>query len=473
MKKYLVILTLSVTTLFVGCSDQLDRFPVDQLVEATAYNTVEDLQFGLNGVIGNYDSGYIIGMSSIFTDNTHLGQDNGGQDRGLHEQILNADTGGFTFAGRLWESRYSLINQMNRLFAAASTITPASGEEDTYNNILAQNYAFRALAHYDLLLYYGLDFTNDAALGVPYVDYVSADATPGRNTVGEVLAGIQNDLDQALALFPAGTSDINFATPDFVTFLRARIALESGDNIGAVGFCTSLIADYPLANTSQYFDMFNEDANKTEVVFNYDNVQGADYGINFYWNFSGQGPKFEISRELYDLYEDDDIRKTVILDPASDEPANRLVIGKYPINADTQAINDFKAMRISEMYLTRAEAYAKQSQFGLAAADVLAVQTARRASTPPPVEFNSVLGAVEAIIAERRLELAFEGHRYTDIKRVRAITGEGIERFEDLGDCGGSIPCSLPSSSPKFILPIPTGELNGNPVIREQQAPGY
>ena len=44
MKKYLVILTLATATYFVGCSDQLDRFPVDSLVEETAYNTVSDLQ---------------------------------------------------------------------------------------------------------------------------------------------------------------------------------------------------------------------------------------------------------------------------------------------------------------------------------------------------------------------------------------------------------------------------------------------
>ncbi|WP_431137193.1 RagB/SusD family nutrient uptake outer membrane protein [Psychroserpens mesophilus] len=473
MKKYLVILTLSVATVFVSCSDQLDRFPVDQLVEDTAYNTVSDLQFGLNGVIGNYNYNYIIGFNSIFTDNTRLGVDNGGQEVGYHNQILNADYPALNGSAVLWNNRYSGINDMNRLIVAASSITPSAEEADTYNNILAQTYAFRALAHYELLLYYALDMTDESALGVPYVDYVSASETPGRDTVGTVLAGIQSDLDAALALFPSGFSDINFATPDFVTFLRARIALETGNNLQAIGYCNDLIPNYPLADFSQYIGMFNEDADKTEVVWNYDNVQGADYGINFLWNFSGQGPKFEISRELFNLYDDADIRKTVVLDPASDVDEDRLVIGKYPINADTQAINDFKAMRISEIYLIRAEAYAKTSQFGLAAADVLAVRTARLITTPDAIEYDNVAEAVEGVIAERRLELSFEGHRYTDIKRVRSITNDGILRSEDLGDCEGATPCTLPASSNKFILPIPQGEINGNPVISGQQAPGY
>lgn len=474
MKKYKIILTLLVATFFVGCSDQLDRFPVDSLVEETAYNTVTDLEFGLNGVIGGLDYNYIIAFNSIFTDNTRLGVDNGGQDTQYGQQILNANYGAFdNSAAPIWFNRYAAINDMNRLLVAAASISPSAAEQDQYNNILAQTYAFRALAHYELLLYYAIDITDSSALGVPYVDYVSADATPGRDTVGDVLIGINNDLDEALALFPSGTSDINYATPDFVTFLRARIALETGDNAGAIAHSNTLIAKYSLVPFSDYFAMFNEDANKSEVIFNYSNVQGANAGINFIWNFSGQGPKWEISRELFESYTDDDIRKSVILDPVSDTDGDLLIIGKYPINADALAINDFKAMRISEIYLIRAEAYAKTSQFVLAAADVEAVQTARHIGATGTVEYNSVLEAVEGVIAERRLELAFEGHRYTDIKRVRAITNKGIERAEDLGDCDSPYPCVLPASSPKFILPIPTGELNGNPVISAQQAPGY
>uniref|UniRef100_UPI00404B95FE RagB/SusD family nutrient uptake outer membrane protein n=1 Tax=Gelidibacter sp. TaxID=2018083 RepID=UPI00404B95FE len=474
MKKYLSILLLTVTLVFTSCSDQLDRLPIDQLVEETAYNTVEDLRFALNGAIGAYNYNYILGFNSIFTDNTRLGVDNGGQDVLYHQQVLNPDYAAINGNARIWDSRYSIINDLNRLIVASAGIVPSTDDQEAYNSVLAQAYAFRALAHYEVLLYYGLDMTNDSALGVPYVDYVSADATPGRNTTGEVLTGINADLDLALSLFPEGFNDINFATPDFVTFLRARIDLETGDNQGAITLCNSLIADYPLATVAQYFGMFNEDANKTEVVWNYDNVQGADFGINFTWNFSGQGPKFEVSQELVNLLSDDDIRKLVILDPASELDNDLYIIGKYPINADTQAINDFKAMRISEIYLIRAEAYAKTTQFGLAAADVEAVRLARSLSgSVDPVDYDNLLEAIVDIIAERRLELAFEGHRYIDIKRVRSITGEGILRDADLGDCFGAYPCELPASSPKFILPIPTNELNGNIVIRDQQAPGY
>ncbi len=469
MKKYLSILTITVAALFVGCSDSLDRFPVDQLVEETAFVTVADLQLGLNGAIGNYSPNQLVAFNSIFTDNAGLGVDNGGQELNTLNQIINADGGD----RGLWFTRYGAMNDFNRLFVSASNITPATAEQEQYNNILAQAHAFRALMHYELLLYYGVDMTDPSSAGVPYVDYVSATATPARNTTGEVLVAIQADLDAALSLFPSGFSDINFATPDFITFLRARIALETGDNSGAIGFTNTIIANYPLANATDYLAMFREDANSVEVIWRYDAVQGSnlldtDSSLNGIWNFTGPGPFIEMSTELANTFSPSDIRGIVNIDPVSTPEEDIYIIGKYPINADTQAINDFKAMRVSEAYLIRAEAYAKTSQFGLAADDVFAVRSIRDGAAALP-SYPNIQFALIDILAERRLELAFEGHRYTDIKRMRSVLNTGIER--DDADCGGAIPCSVPFNSEKFTFPIPTLEINANANIT--QAPGY
>lgn len=466
MKKYISILTIAVAALFVGCSDSLERFPIDQLVEETAFVTVEDLQFGLNGAIIGYSPNALVAHNSIFTDNCVIGIDNGGQETAALAQLLNADVGD----RGLWSARYNGINAFNRLFAAAAGITPAPAEVDQYNNILAQSHAFRALMHYELLLYYGVDMRVAETPGVPYVDYVSADATPARNTTGEVLAGIQADLDAALSLFPAGFDDISFATPDFVTFLKMRIALETGNNQAAIGFANTIISKYALANPTQYFNMFNEDADTTEVVWRYDSVQGAGLGLNFTWNFTGQGPFVEMSTGLLNEFLPTDIRRSVNIDPISniDRP-DVWIIGKYPVNADTNAINDFKAMRVSEAYLVRAEAYARTSQFGLAAADVFSVRSARDATASAPSYANLSLALVD-VLAERRLELAFEGHRFTDIRRMRSVLNTGINR--DPADCGGAAaPCTLAFNSEKWVFPVPTVEINAN--VNMTQAPGY
>ena len=87
----------------------------------------------------------------------------------------------------------------------------------------------------------------------------------------------------------------------------------------------------------------------------------------------------------------------------------------------------------------------------------------------PLSSFSNLEDAINEILTERRLELAYEGHRYIDLKRTRSITNDGIDR--DGADCGGSIPCNLIATDYRFTFPIPVAELNANTNIT--QAPGY
>lgn len=473
MKNKLIILALG-SLLTYSCSDQLDRTPIDQLVEETAFQTVNDLEFGMNAFLGNYNPNTIIAHNSIFTDNTKIGLNNGGQEIAAFNQILNADTGD----RGLWSSRYGLINDINRVIQASANVPVGGGEQSRYDNVLGQAYAFRALAHYDLLLYYGFDMTDATSAGVPYVDYVSSSALPARNTTGEVLAGIDADLTRASQFLSNVSPNISYATEDFVTFLRARIALETGSNNyqDAIDYATDIIGAYGLATTAEYIQMFNEDANTKEVVWRYDNVQGFNRNIAVTWIFTASGSSsesgfIEMSNELFnELLSANDVRLQVNLDPVSDVNINELLIGKYPPNSDTQYINDFKAMRVSEAYLIRAEAHARRMELGMAAADVFSVRDARSDVAVPAVSYTTQVQAMTDILAERRLELAFEGHRYNDIKRMRDVLNTGIDR--DALDCPGAIPCTLPANSEKWIFPVPISEINANPNILPQ-APGY
>jgi hypothetical protein len=465
MKKYFLIPIIATLLFAVSCDEQLERFPVDSLVEETAYQSVADLEAGLRGAINSINRGgqaSLISFNSIFTDNTRIGRDNGGQQLNLINQILNSQTGD----QGTWGDRYNAINNFNRVLAGAATITPAADEQDSYNNILAQCYAFRALCHSDVLFYYSEDLENPSALGVYYQNTVSTSNFPARQTVGEIVTEIENDLTLAASLMPASSTDVNFATRDFITFLRARIALYTGDFNTAITNANTLISSYSLATPAQYTAMFNGDSDTTEVIFKYDNVLGNNAAIAGAWIFLGTNGDFvEMSNELFGLFQTGDVRRTVNVAPTSDPGANPpiLTIGKYPPGADTNYINDYKAMRLSEMYLIRAEAHARKAapDFAAAASDVAAIRSARFGSPQTVATYTSLNEAITGIKAERRLELCFEGFRYFDIKRYKNILNQGIER--DPNDCLGGIPCSLPVSSPKFIFPIPQGEINANP----------
>ncbi|MEX0596163.1 MAG: RagB/SusD family nutrient uptake outer membrane protein, partial [Candidatus Paceibacterota bacterium] len=91
------------------------------------------------------------------------------------------------------------------------------------------------------------------------------------------------------------------------------------------------------------------------------------------------------------------------------------------------------------------------------------------AGTAPTKSYSTLNGAILDILTERKLELAFEGHRYVDLKRLRAISNTGVERSPL--DCGGAAPCQLAPSDFRFTMPIPLSEINAN--TSAEQNPGY
>lgn len=466
MKKHLIIFGFIASLFTVSCTEQLNRLPIDQLVAESAFETVADLQAGLRGAIASYDITEFIAFNAIFADNSKIGRDTGGQQQNLHNQVLNAQTNyGF------WQDRYNFINNINRVLVGAEGITPTNAERADYNDVVGMCYAFRAFAHSEILLYYGFDTTDGSAPGIPYQNVVSTSDQPVRLTTSEVYALIDADFTQAAGLIT--NTDISFPTQDFITFQRARNALYSGSYGTAVTLASSLIGSYPLATPAQYQAMFI-DADVTEVVYRYDNVLGANQGIAFEFQFTGGNHHSEMSNGLYDSFDPADVRFAVNVradsDPNGVNPntPGLLFYEKYPEGSDGFFINDFKSMRISEMYLIRAEAYAMQSQFGPAAADVQAIRTIRN-SPVVGTSYGSIVDAISDIKDERRIELALEGHRFSDIARYRNILGIGVER--DPRDCPGGTPCSIAINDRRFILPLPFAELNGNPNI--QQAPGY
>ena len=265
-------------------------------------------------------------------------------------------------------------------------------------------------------------------------------------------------------------------TQDFITFTRARAALYSGNYSGAITAASSLISKYPLANATQYVAMFGGDADATEVIWKYDNVQGANNSVAGNFIFTGTGGDFiEASSELLNSFDGTDIRRDVnLLTSASpNNTGDAWSINKYPANADANYINDFKVMRVSELYLIRAEAYARSTSpnYGNATADVQAIRTARQSGVVAAT-YTSLAEAIQDISNERRVELAFEGHRYLDIKRYRSILNVGITRdAADVGYLGNNFPSSVSATDNRFTFPLPDAEVNANLDIT--QAPGY
>lgn len=480
MKK---IFKISLLALFLGtvsCDDATDIVQANELQEENAYRTLGDLQTGLNGVYATYrpesgsnGSGEAFLFNALFTDNLKRGESNSGQGSQMYSFALQP---GSSFPTAIWGNRYAMINYSNRLLRGWENLFPTIEEEDivTANQIKAQALTLRALGHFDLLQYFTEDYQNLSAPSIILMDFVPelGQVFP-RSTVGEAYEFIENDLTEAADLigdfYPAdeGGFEAYYINADVIKAIQVRVALVKGD----YSLAGSLIVDlentgnYDIASTSDYQAMYMEDQITSENIWTLARkTDDSEAAAMFYTNQPNKdgSPFYELSYDLYESFESSDIRRQVILQQDSDVSDDLLLIGKYPGGPFGLLVNDVKLIRWAEMLLIRAEISARSGDLAGAAQVIQFLRNRRYQLTAPTVSYSSTTEALNDILLERRKELAFEGHRYLDLKRF----GKGIDR--DNRDCESfSAPCGLPAGDYRFTMPIPTSEVNANPTIQQ------
>jgi starch-binding outer membrane protein, SusD/RagB family len=151
-------------------------------------------------------------------------------------------------------------------------------------------------------------------------------------------------------------------------------------------------------------------------------------------------------------------------------------------------------VRLAEVYLTLAEAYARTTGVTQYAVDLLNMVRNRSLNSPTTQQytlasFANPVQLIQAILLERRIEFLAEGRRWGDISRLANdpnYTTGGIPAKALNGtsgsatvvnppfNCGaGYTPgqAAIPYSDFRFVWPIPITEITTNPVI--VQNPGY
>jgi hypothetical protein len=498
MKHIKLGLLFTLTMVLWSCNDAIDIEQPGRLGADQAFSTTADLEQGIFGVYAFIDTSSEIQFNSVFTDEISIGFDNGGQGLGNGEYgfILNP---GSAAPAAIWLGNYSVLNAANRLITAAEGITPEAEEQENYNNVVGEALAIRAFAHFQLLSYFSSDYSDDAALAAILVDFVpTVDQQLERSTNADFYALIESDLSRAATLLQVESS-ATFVSKDFVTALRARVAAYRGDYSSAGTLSQSLLDKYPLANRAEYEAMFL-DTDNTGIIFKLERTIGDGYdgqgatGSGFAGGWAGANyafvdgtidgsPYFEMGRSLFNQLDTDDVRYDVNVNNTSiisDDYQNAadfknediLVIGKYPGN-EKPLLNDLKVFRVAEMLLIRAEAYADAGTLNGAtnstAALIKQLRDARFGTDTPLPNFASQQEAFGAILDERRIEFAFEGHRWKDLKRMGERAGRSIDR--DPLDCAVNGACNLPVTDFRFTMPIPLVELNANSNITQNS--GY
>ena len=485
MKKILSILTLSLLV-FTSCNDVIDIEQPGTLLAENAFKTVEDVELAVNGIYNRLDNTSQILFNAVYSDELAIGNDSGGQNVGSYSLVITATSG---FASGLWNGSYITLNRINKILLAIENVTPSGTPETVrYNNARGELFAIRAYIHFKLLTYFSTDYTDDSALGV-----IALTTIPGlnedlpRNTNGEVYSLIDSDLTTASGLISSATSR-TFISDDFITALRARMAAYRGQYATAGSLANSLLTNYAIADQTQFFNMWN-DSDDTEIIFELERNVGDSYdgqatggggwagSLFAFVNSTLSGSPFmEMGISLEAQLDASDIRRVTYLDPSSTFSTPRvtlddLVIRKYPGHGGQPLMNDIKIFRAAEMLLISAEAMADANNLGATgvAGAIKQLRDARFGSAQALPVYASQQEAFAAILAERRIELAFEGHRWVDLKRLGARANVVMQR--DAEDCALYAACTLANGSFKYTMPIPLNQIDVDPAL--VQNPGY
>ncbi|HKL16331.1 MAG TPA: RagB/SusD family nutrient uptake outer membrane protein [Balneolaceae bacterium] len=454
MKKLtLFLLAIGVITLFTSCDEELSTSPYNSIDADAAYQSVSDLDAGALGAYATISGQNIYSINALMTDQLRRASTNTGQGMQIFNHNIIAGDG--TIEGA-WANAYIVIDRINRVLAAIEAIEPQNASEtQLMDRIRGEMLALRAYQHFDLYRIY-VDYDADASgLAVPYMTE-SIISSPERDTKGDFFTSLEADLTEANSLLaPFGFYSNLRMNLHAVEGLQARVALYREDWAGAIDHATNVIDAVGLTSRADYPNLW-DDSLQGEVIFK---LRRTDGTINLTERAGNDDIFFFASNELSSLYDEtDDIRFSSFFQRNSPDEVQ---VFKYNQRTGQKNVADIKMMRVSELYLIRAEAYAQpgSSQDLVAAASDMNDLRAERLATPIPVTYSSSEDAIDDIYVERRLELAYEGHRFFDLRRANLpIT----RNPEDIDGATNTDTEFLAADDFKMVYPIPQSEIFAN-----------
>ncbi len=463
MKCKLQYTLLTAWIVAASCLGDLDVKPTDIKDQTVAFTSVSDLNAGVLGVYAGLN-GQSIKISSLVSDENMTPVENTSNAGGLVMRWTHDPTTPDVLPA--WQSNYQVIDRANRILAVIDGIPAVAADEVRKRRMKGELLALRAYCHLELIRHYAISYEpNDG--GVPVMT-VSVAGKPERNTVGDVFTQIRKDLTEAKALIPASWDTITRITRLAVSAIEARTALYQKDWNTAIAAAKEVIDAVPLATAAQFPEIWS-DVKKHEVIWKLKREPQDERFGSFYRNASGMihyAPSFKLIAAFNGAH---DVRFSTWITDLNPAPADtRWAVTKY---AGGQPANfnmaDIKLFRVSEMYLIRAEAEAMKTGGSLASANAdLEDLKSLRIDNYVHTAYGTAADVLAAVEEERFRELAFEGHRYFDLRRWKK---DIVRTPQDVANIGGVI--TLPVTRKQYFMPIPLAEVQANRNM--QQHPLY
>ncbi len=476
MKKIFIVFVVAL--LFVACGENfLTEDPVLQQSTELSLATYKGLNSSVAGAYAPLVSVNWYGASFVLDAEMRSG--NGYRDpeknSGRYTVPYNLSYTS-TSTPAVWGTAYFVISAVNNVMEKLDGKVGVDGvTQQDIDNIHAEALFLRALAHFDLVRTYAKQYTVDkSALGVPYVKVTDPAGKPARETVETVYNYIVEDLTAAEKMMAPGYVRKGIADPKSaadqlaIQALLSRVYLYMGEYQKAADYATTVIKSNKFAmwEKDEYAVAFKEDVpGKGEVIFEVYGLKSNTYdgywdGISFLTSpATDDYSDCAASNDLISLYEENDVRGKMFINNPDKAPSTFWTTKYAGKDKGRPDVSNTIVLRLSEMYLNRAEAIVRGATIAGVApvADLNVIRAKRGASELTSVGVNDVMN-------ERRLELAWEGHHWYDLARTKG----SVQRTHYSGT---EVNQNIPADSKYWVLPISKRELEVNENLVPN--PGY
>lgn len=464
MKLYNKLILIFLSVFVVSCDEELDLQPEDQLTLDVSFSNEETALGVLTGAYSAAQQDDVLNgtrqaYSDYMADNVDfVGSFPTFQAISEFNQLSNNTS---IEAG--WDDNYEVIGATNLVIKYIPTVEDTDFSDEERQMAIAEAKFLRALIYFNMANIFAQPYSLNGGdtPAVPLVlEPFDADVTfPARASLSEVYNQIETDLLDAAAVLD--DSDNSRATKGAAEGLLSRLYLYKGQYGLAAEYANNVIQNSAYDLSGDY-SFYNTTSNEFMFTLVNSAADGQDSGEGFSGLYNpvpdgrGDAPFTDNLIAAYGGMDTSDKRFTELTQIGNDAQGNeRVFTSKYPdgiTNADNAPV-----LRITEMYLTRAEAnYREGTSIGDTPLNDINKLRERAGLSP-----LSSITSVDQILEERRKELAFEGHRRMDLLRVEmALRRPGMPDVEK----------SNPGDD-KTIFPIPSREIDLNPNLT--QNPGY
>lgn len=527
--RYILLLTLACTPVLYSCDDDVvDLKPVDRVTEETAFDTKKRCELAIVGVYRAANSGIYYGTTSTrrgypFGAASIIQSEMRGED-----MVNNASFYDFTYSSTysmvtannstMWENSFACINKANLVIEG---LTKAVGTgvltQEEANVGIAECRFLRALTYHNMLIHFARPYgeTADAShpglpihtQGYSSVSGVEEGKKIGRSTVAQCYTFILEDLNYAEANLTVknATNAITRASKGAAIALKTRVYQHMGKWPQVITEAQKIVSGTPYASPIGAYTLESDPStpfiaysNNKESIFSIENSEEANASVNgslsqMLSTRQGARALVSLSPILYNasFFAKDDKRRTSLL--MLQTSSNVWYLDKY---RSTTSMSDYAPIiRYAEVLLNYAEADARVN--GVDALSLNLLNAVRMRSTTTYASFASKKDLIQAILNERRVEFMGEGRRWEDIHRLAldldfttggipakssytqelSLMKSGVKVFDP---ASGTIDSRLisvnkliPYSDKRFVWPIPASETSRNPLLEEQQNPGW